>query len=91
MDKSAYKNMWVYVEHDGNNVHPVSLELCCEIRKLCNLSGDKLVAIIAGELPESGMEKIKDCAVDEIIYVKGTGYERYNTEAYSYLYKEVTE
>ena len=86
MDKSAYKNMWVYVEHDGTKVHPVSLELCCEVRKLCDLSGDKLVAVIAGELPESEIDKIKDCAVDELIFVKGTGYERYNTEAYTHLY-----
>jgi electron transfer flavoprotein alpha subunit len=86
MDKSEYRNMWVYVEHDGKTVHPVSLELCCEIRKLCDLSGDKLVAVIAGELPESEVEKIKDCAVDGIIFVSGNGYERYNTEAYTNLF-----
>ena len=86
MDKSAYKNMWVYVEHDGADVHPVSLELCCEVRKLCDLSGDNLIAVVVGELPESELNKIRDCALDGILFVSGTGYERYNTEAYANLF-----
>ena len=28
MDKKNFKDMWVYVEHDGKQVHPVALELC---------------------------------------------------------------
>ena len=86
MDKKNFKDMWVYVEHDGKQVHPVALELCCEIRKLCDLSGDRLVAIIAGKLPDSEFEKVKQCGVDAVIAVSGTGYERYNTEAYTNLF-----
>ena len=86
MDKSNFKDMWVHVEHDGKTVAPVSLELCCEIRKLCDLSGDQLVAVIAGALPDSEVEKLLDCGVDKLLLVEGTGYERYNTEAYSNLY-----
>ena len=86
MDKKNFKDMWVYVEHDGKQVHPVALELCCEIRKLCDLSGDRLVAIIAGKLPDSEFEKVKQCGVDAVITVSGTGYERYNTEAYTNLF-----
>ncbi len=86
MDKSAYQNMWVYIEHDGKTVHPVSLELCCEVRKLCDLSGDRLIAVIAGDLAEDEIRRIEDCAIDGIIFVSGTGYERYNTEAYTNLF-----
>ena len=35
MDKSGFKNMWVHIEHDGENIHSVALEHCCEARKLC--------------------------------------------------------
>ena len=56
MEKSAYKNMWVYIEHDKKTVAPVSLELCCEARKLCDVTGEKLVAVILGELPEEDAE-----------------------------------
>ena len=86
MDKSNYKDMWVHVEHDGKNVAPVVLELCCEIRKLCDQSGDALVAVVPGALETGELEKLEACGVEKIILVSGTGYERYNTEAYSNLY-----
>ena len=86
MDKSNFKNMWVYIEHDGKTVSDVSLELCCEIKKLCDQSGDKLIAVMAGELPQAEIDKIADCGIDGIIKVSGTGYERYNTEAYTNLF-----
>lgn len=91
MDKKCYKNMWVHIEHNAGLVHPVSLELCCEARKLCDQSGDKLIAVVAGELAEIELEKIRDCGVDGFILVSGTGYERYNTEAYTHLYTVLCE
>ncbi len=86
MEKSGFKDMWVHVEHDGTTVHPVVLELCCEARRLCDLSGDRLAAVIPGPLPEAEIDRIRDCGVDRLLLVSGTGYERYNTEAYSHLY-----
>lgn len=91
MEKNQFQNMWVHVEHNKGVIHPVSLELCCEARKLCDQSGDKLIAVIAGELPESELDKIRDCGVDGLILVSGTGYERYNTEAYTNLYTVLCE
>lgn len=91
MDKTAYKNMWVYIEHDGDAVHPVSLELCCEARKLCDQSGDKLVAVAAGELSQAALDRIGECGVDTFLLVSGTGYERYNTEAYTNLFATLCE
>ena len=32
MTKFDYKNMWVYIEHDGTTISTVSLELLCEAR-----------------------------------------------------------
>ncbi|NLC73303.1 MAG: electron transfer flavoprotein subunit alpha/FixB family protein [Ruminococcaceae bacterium] len=83
MEKRDYKNMWVYIEHDGKKAEPVGLELCCEIRKVCDITGDKLYAVIIGDLAESEQTLVKNCGVDGIIYVSGTGYEYYNTDAYS--------
>ena len=79
MDKSNFRDMWVHVEHDGKAIAPVALELCCEIRKLCDRSGDGLVAVVPGALEESELEKLEACGADKIMLVSGTGYERYNT------------
>ena len=48
MNKTDYKDMWVFIERDGDSVLPVSLELCSETRRLCDASGEKLVAVIVG-------------------------------------------
>ena len=31
-NKNEYKDMWVFIQHDGKSVEPVSLELCCRVR-----------------------------------------------------------
>ena len=84
--KSEYKDMWVFIQHDGVSVEPVSLELCCETRKLCDASGEELVAVIVGKLPEAELEKVLECGVDKVIFVSGTGYEYLNCDAYANLF-----
>ena len=54
-DKSMYKDMWVFIEHDGREISPVSLELLCEVRRLCDRSGDRLAAVLALGLPLLGL------------------------------------
>ena len=83
MQKSDYKNMWVYIEHDGKTAAPVGLELCCELRRLCDTTGDKLYAVILGTLPAAETKKVKACGIDGIIQVNGTGYDCFNTDAWA--------
>lgn len=89
MNNAAYKDMWVHVEHDGKTIAPVSLELCCAARRLCDSSGDALAAVVPGQLGEAELEKLRGCGVDKLILVSGRGYDRYSTEAYSNLYVEL--
>ena len=91
MDKKNYKDMWVYIEHSGGEVHPVSLELCCEARKLCDAAGEKLVAVVVGSLPEAELAKIRACGVDAILTVSGTGYEYPNVDAWAALFTKLCE
>ncbi len=83
MPKSDYKNMWVSVEHDGTSAAPVGLELCCELRRLCDRTGDRLYAVLIGPLPEAEIQKIADCGVDGILTVRGTGYDFPNIDAWT--------
>lgn len=86
MDKREYKDMWVGIEHEQGRIEEVSLELCCQIRKLADLAGEKLAAVVAGELPESQIARILDCGVDKLIQVEGSGYEQFSADAYTELY-----
>ena len=89
MDKRNYRDMWVYIEINEGKIHHVGLELCSEVRKLCDQSGERLIAVVAGEVSEDELDKVRDSGVDGIIRVTGTGYERYNTEAYTNLFTEL--
>lgn len=85
-NKTKFKDMWVFIQHDGETVEPVSLELMCETRKLCDAAGEKLAAVIVGELPERELEKVFDCGADKLIRVSGTGYDYPNVDAYANLF-----
>ena len=45
----AYKGIWVFIEHERGNIHPVSLELLGEGRKLADLLGVELAGVVLGE------------------------------------------
>ena len=86
MNKTDYRDMWVFIEHDGQSIQPVSLELCCEIRKIADAAGEKLVAVVVGKLPESETDKLLETGVDVILRVNGTGYGYFNVDAYANLF-----
>lgn len=86
MNKNDYRDMWVFIEHDGASIQPVSLELCCEIRKIADAAGEKLVAVVVGQLPEDETEKLLETGVDVILRVSGTGYGWFNVDAYANLF-----
>ena len=56
MNKTDYRDMWVYIEHDDKTIQTVSLELCSEVRKLCDASGEKLAAVVISGLPQSELD-----------------------------------
>lgn len=48
----AYKGVWVFVEHERGKIHPVSLELLGEGRKLADSLGVELAGVVMGEPSE---------------------------------------
>ena len=90
MNKSDYKDMWVYIEHDGKKVADVGLELCCEVRKLCDVTGDRLMAVIIGKLPQAEVKKVIACGIDGVIRVNKDENVEYNTEVYTNVFTELT-
>ena len=86
MNKNEYKNMWVFMERGPEGILPVSLELLCEARKLCDKSGDKLAAVIVGAYSADEEKLIRSCGTEIIINVTGTGYESFSVDAYSQLF-----
>lgn len=86
MNKFDYRDYWVFIEKENGKVLPVSLELCSEARKLCDASGEKLVAVIVGDIAEEDLGRILDCGVEKLLRVSGTGYEPFSVDAYTELF-----
>ncbi len=91
MNKQDYRDMWVYIEHEGGAVHPVSLELCCEIRKIADAAGEKLCAVLVGDLPEEELDRIRACGVDRLLRVRGEGLLPFSVDAYTALFTALCE
>ena len=86
MTKQDYRDMWVFLEQERGQILPVSLELLCEARKLCDAAGEKLWAVAVGELNDREAEKVRACGTDRILRVTGSGYEPFNVDAYTELF-----
>ena len=53
MDKKEWRGIAVYAEHDGESIHPVTLELLGKARELAEGIGHPVYVLVMG----SGMEK----------------------------------
>lgn len=89
MNKKDYKDMWVCIEHDGHKVAPVSLELCCEARRICSEAGESLVAVLVGNLPEYEREKILNCGIDKLLHVDGEGCDEFSVDSYTHIFTQL--
>jgi electron transfer flavoprotein alpha subunit len=52
----AYKGVWVFIEHERGHIHPVSLELLGEGRKLADSLGAELAGVVLSAPGEQGKQ-----------------------------------
>ncbi len=89
MDKSLYKNIWVYVETTEDGIAKVSLELLSEARKIADAAAEKLVAVLVGSDLDAAVETVCDSGVDEVIVVDAKTYQTYSTDAYTFVFAQL--
>ena len=53
---AGYKGVWVFVEHERGQVHPVSWELMGEGRKLADMLGVELAGVVLGSPGEQSRQ-----------------------------------
>ena len=85
MKDNQTKEMWVYAESLNGEIAAVSLELCCQIRKLCDTAEKNLAAVYIGQLDESSREQLANTGLDRIINVT-TNAPALSTEALSGIF-----
>ncbi len=84
VDKSLYKNIWVFAEQCENDVHPVALELLGEGRKLADDLGVELCALLLGSADiEKEIKKLIECGADKVYIATAPELKHYSTLPYS--------
>ena len=91
MSFEEYKNLWVFVETEENEVKPVGYELLKPGRELADKMGANLVAVVIGGKVEDIAKKAIEYGADEAILVEGDEYFNYTTDAYSIAMKTLVD
>lgn len=91
MDKTQYKDVYVYIEQRDGKIQNVSFELLGEARKLADKLGEKVVAVLAGHNLAGLPEECIAYGADEVIVIDSPELEVYTTEPYAQAIHQVIE
>ena len=83
MDKTEYKNVWVFVEVADGKVRNVGLELLGEGRKLADQMGQKLAGVLIGDKVEGLAKEAFAAGADEVYLVEAAELAHYSTDGYT--------
>lgn len=83
IDKTQYRNVWVYIEVAEGSPRNVSLELLGEGRKLADASGQKLAGVLIGQNVENLAKEVFAAGADQVYLVEAAELANYNTDAYA--------
>ncbi|MCL1974657.1 MAG: electron transfer flavoprotein subunit alpha/FixB family protein, partial [Firmicutes bacterium] len=86
------KDLWVYIEDAYGKPKNVGLELLSGPgRKLANIQGGQLCAIVISDAPEKTIQAAKAYGADKIYVIEGSEYEIYTTDAYTDAFSELAK
>lgn len=84
-----YNGVFVVGEQIDSNIHPVTIELIGEGKKLADKLGKKLSVVIAGSGIEQQAEKLQHYGVDSVICIDHPLLKDYTTDGYAVAIEEV--
>jgi electron transfer flavoprotein alpha subunit len=83
MDKSEYKNVWVYIEIADGKPRSISLELLGQGRKLADTMGQKLAAVLIGDKVEAVSQELFANGADQVYLIEAPELAHYSTDGYT--------
>ncbi|SCM81501.1 Electron transfer flavoprotein subunit alpha [uncultured Sporomusa sp.] len=89
IDKAAYKDVWVYIEHADGQARNVGFELLGEGRKLADSMGQKLAGVIVGDKVEQLVKAVFANGADKVYLVEGKEFAKYTTDAYTAVFTDL--
>ena len=89
MDKSQYKDVWVYIEVSGDKARNVGLELIGAGRRLADELGQKLAGVIIGSGVEGIAKEVFAAGADQVYLAEGPELAQYSTDGYSAVFVDM--
>ena len=91
MDKSIYKDVYVFVEQRENKIQNVGKELLGKARELADELGEKVVAVLLGHNIEPEAKRLIPYGADKVLCVDDRELEYYITEPYTQAIAQIVE
>lgn len=83
MDKSQYKDIYVFAEQRDGKIQNVAFELLGKARELAAQTGDKVVAILPGNDVRDLAPLLIERGADKVLVIDAPELKDYTTEAYA--------
>lgn len=91
MDKSQYKNIWVFAEQREGVLQNVAIELLGKARELAAIRGDEVCAVLLGGGIAPLAPECIACGADRVYLADAPELERYTTEPYTQAITQLVE
>lgn len=91
MDKSQYKNVFVFVEQREGNIQGVAIELLGKARNLADSLGENVYAMLLGKDIENKAQNLIAYGADKVIVASYDELEEYTTEAYTQAISQIAK
>lgn len=88
VDKSKWSGIAVYVDHEGGNIHPVTLELLGKARELADKIGHKVYCVFMGSGIESAADELLHYGADKVFVYDEKSLEHYIPETYTAVFED---
>lgn len=91
MDKTQYKNVFVFVEQREGQIQGVALELLGKARELADNLGEKVYAILLGNNISDKAQSLIAMGADNVVLCQDAQLEQYYTESYTQAICQIVE
>ena len=83
IDKSKWRGVAVFIEHDGKKIHPVSFELIGKAKELAAVTKHPVIAILMTDNKKLFEEEILSYGVDDLYIYESPDLGHFNVEKYT--------
>jgi len=91
LDKDAYSGIWIFAEQRNGKVSTVAMELLGAGRKLAEITGEKLTAVLLGYDMEEVARELVHYGADEVLYVDDPALAQFNDGPYASVLSDLIE